>query len=70
VTISIADLKHPAASSWHTPAEDRLGDWLLRAADGITGRADSALAAGDPDMPLADAIEAVCRLYRAHACQR
>ena len=29
--------------------QDRLGDWLLRAADGWTGRANSALPLGDPD---------------------
>jgi N-acetylglutamate synthase len=63
VTISAADLEHAAAPCWRAPEEHRLGDWLLRAADGFTGRANSALAAGDPGMPLADAIEAVIRWY-------
>jgi N-acetylglutamate synthase len=39
--------------------------WLLRAAGGFTGRANSALAAGDPGMPLADAIAEVGRWYAA-----
>jgi ribosomal protein S18 acetylase RimI-like enzyme len=39
------------------------GGWLLRAAGGFTGRANSALAAGDPGMPLADAVAEVSRWY-------
>lgn len=35
---------------------DRLGGWLLRAADGYTGRANSALVLGDPGVPLEDAV--------------
>ena len=40
-----------------------MGDWLLRAADGFTGRANSALAAGDPGRPLPEAVEAVRAWY-------
>jgi N-acetylglutamate synthase len=64
VTISIADLEHAAAPSWRAPDEERLGAWLLRAAGGFTGRANSALAAGDPGVPLAQAIEAVVHWYQ------
>ncbi len=67
MTISITDLEHAAAPSWRAPEEDRLGHWLLRAADGFTGRANSALAAGDPDLPLTAAIQAVARWYRARS---
>src|SRR5438270_176346 len=42
-----------------------LGEWLLRAAGGFTGRANSALAAGDPGMPLPQAVDQVCRWYAA-----
>jgi N-acetylglutamate synthase len=63
VTVSIADLEHAAAPGWRAPDEARLGEWLLRAADGFTGRANSVLAAGDPGLPLADAIETVVRWY-------
>jgi GNAT superfamily N-acetyltransferase len=45
VTISIDDLEHAATPGWRALEEDRLGDWLLRAASGFTGRANSALAA-------------------------
>ena len=63
MTISIEDLEHAAAPGWRAIEEDRLGDWLLRSAGGFTGRANSALAAGDPGRPLPEAIEAVCRWY-------
>ena len=65
VKISIADLEHVAAPGWRAPHEARLGEWLLRAAGGFTGRANSALAAGDPGMPVADAVGAVGRWYAA-----
>ena len=63
MTISIDDLEHAAAPGWRATEEDRLGDWLLRAAGGFTGRANSALAAGDPGLPMPEAIDAVCRWY-------
>jgi ribosomal protein S18 acetylase RimI-like enzyme len=61
--ISIDDLEHAAAPGWRAVEEDRLGDWLLRAADGFSGRANSALAAGDPARPLPAAIDAVRGWY-------
>src|SRR5215475_13916854 len=65
VTITIDDLEHAAAPGWRALEEDRLGDWLLRAADGFTGRANSALAAGHPGRPLIEAIDAVRSWYAA-----
>jgi N-acetylglutamate synthase len=65
VTISIDDLEHAAAPGWRAVEEERLGDWVLRAADGFTGRANSALAAGDAGCPLPDAVDAVRRWYAA-----
>jgi N-acetylglutamate synthase len=64
---TITELEHIAARHWRGTEEDRLGGWLLRAADGFTGRANSALPLGDPGMPLDDAIAAVTRWYRARA---
>jgi N-acetylglutamate synthase len=64
-TISMADLETAAAGGWRAPEEEWLGGWLLRAADGFTGRANSALAAGDPGRPLAAAVTAVCAWYEA-----
>jgi len=63
MTISTEDLEHAAAAGWRACDEDRLGNWLLRAAEGFTGRANSALAAGDPGLPLATAIGKVCCWY-------
>jgi GNAT superfamily N-acetyltransferase len=65
VTISINDLEQAAAPGWRAAEEDRLGDWLLRATSGFTGRANSALAAGDPGRPLSEAIDAVRHWYAA-----
>jgi N-acetylglutamate synthase len=63
--ISIRDLEEAAAGGWQAPEEARLGDWRLRAAAGFTRRANSALAIGDPGLPLAEAIAEVVRWYRA-----
>ena len=54
-----------AAAHWRGTEEEWLGDWLLRAAEGFTGRANSALPLGDPGMPLDEALAAVTRWYRA-----
>jgi GNAT superfamily N-acetyltransferase len=62
---SIPDLEHAAAGGWRAAEEARLGGWLLRAAGGFTGRANSALAIGDPGLPLAAAIDQVGQWYRA-----
>jgi N-acetylglutamate synthase len=63
MAISIRDLEEAAAGGWRAPQESRLGCWLLRAGAGFTGRANSALATGDPGMPLADAVAEVRRWY-------
>jgi GNAT superfamily N-acetyltransferase len=59
----VAALELVANAAWPAPRVDRLGDWLLRAADGWTGRANSALPIGDPGVGLADAIDAVRAWY-------
>ncbi len=65
MTISIHDLEQRAALGWRGAEEERLGDWLLRAAGGFTGRANSALAIGDPGWPLDRAEAAVRDWYGA-----
>jgi GNAT superfamily N-acetyltransferase len=62
---AISELEQAAALAWRAPVEERLGGWLLRAAGGFTGRANSALAIGDAGRPVGDAVEAVCRWYEA-----
>jgi len=60
----VEDLERAAARHWQAPDVQPLGDWLLRAAEGFTGRANSALPLGDPSLPLAEAITAVEEWYR------
>ena len=62
--ISIDELERAAAPGWRGVEEEPLGGWLLRAAEGFTGRANSALAAGDPGMPVAEAAKRVTAWYR------
>jgi N-acetylglutamate synthase len=63
--VTIAELEAVAALGWRAPEEAPMGGWLLRAAEGFTGRANSALAVGDPGLPLADALGGVCGWYAA-----
>ena len=60
----MTDLERVAAAHWRGTEEERLGDWLLRAAGGFTGRANSALPLGDPGLPLDDALAVVTRWNR------
>jgi len=60
----IEALERAAARHWQAPQTERLGEWLLRAAAGFTGRANSALPLGDPGVPLPEAVTAVEDWYR------
>jgi ribosomal protein S18 acetylase RimI-like enzyme len=61
---AILDLERAAAAHWRGTEEEWLGDWLLRAADGFTGRANSVLPLGDPGLPLDGALARLTRWYR------
>ncbi|MBO4162402.1 GNAT family N-acetyltransferase [Micromonospora antibiotica] len=63
---AVVELELAADEAWPAPVRARLGDWLLRSADGWTGRANSALPVGDPDRPLPAAIDAIERWYAEH----
>jgi ribosomal protein S18 acetylase RimI-like enzyme len=65
--LDITDLERAAALHWQAPETERLGDWLLRAGEGFTGRANSALSLGDPGVPLPEAVAAVEGWYRRRA---
>ena len=56
-TVGAGDLQRVAAAGWRAAETSPLGDWLLRAAGGFTGRANSALAIGDPGRPLSSALD-------------
>lgn len=61
----IAALERLADAAWPAPTREHLGEWVLRAAEGFTSRANSALPLGDPALPLAEAVDACARWYRA-----
>lgn len=62
--MTLEGLERAAAQHWQPPEQEQLGEWLLRAAQGFTGRANSALPLGDPGLPLPAAAAAVTRWYR------
>jgi GNAT superfamily N-acetyltransferase len=62
---TITELERMAAAHWRGTEEEWLGHWLLRAAGGFTGRANSVLPLGDPGLPLGAAVAAVTGWYRA-----
>jgi N-acetylglutamate synthase len=61
----VRDLEAAAAGAWQAPDTELLGRWLLRAAGGFTGRANSCLPLGDPGLPLRDAVDRVGDWYSA-----
>ncbi len=65
----VVALELAANDAWPAPVQSRLGAWVLRAAENWTGRANSALAVGDPDRTLEAAIDAVTRWYAARGQQ-
>jgi GNAT superfamily N-acetyltransferase len=62
---TMLELERMASAHWRGTQEERLGEWLLRAADGFTGRANSALPLGDPGVPLDAALDYVTGWYAA-----
>jgi GNAT superfamily N-acetyltransferase len=64
---SVAEVQQVAALGWRALETERLGDWLLRASGGFTGRANSALAVGDPGRSPRDAVRAVEDFYAERA---
>jgi GNAT superfamily N-acetyltransferase len=62
----VAALELAADEAWPAPTTGRLGEWRLRAAQGWTGRANSALPIGDPGLPLPQAVDVVAGWYADH----
>ncbi|MBV9096549.1 MAG: GNAT family N-acetyltransferase [Frankiaceae bacterium] len=65
--ISPADLERIAAAGWRALETEPLGEWVRRASGGFTARANSALAVGDPGLPLDAALDAVEQWYAARS---
>jgi len=60
----ILKLERMGGRAWPARIEERLGGWTLRAADGVTRRANSVLPLGDPGVANLDtAIQRVVRFY-------
>ncbi len=57
------ELQRIANAGWPAPVTESIGDWVLRAACGVTGRANSALAAGDPGVGFDEALAGIRRFY-------
>jgi N-acetylglutamate synthase len=56
-------LEAAAARGWQALDTARIGGWLVRAAGGFTGRANSCLPLSSPGMALGEAVEQVERWY-------
>ena len=54
------------ARAWPAVAELRIGGWRARTAGGFTGRANSTLVLGSPEMPVADALAKAAAFAREH----
>ena len=63
---AVATLERIRAAAWPAPVREELGGWQLRAAGGWTKRANSALALGDPGMPVERALARVQAFAAAH----
>jgi ribosomal protein S18 acetylase RimI-like enzyme len=63
---AVSRLENLCADAWPAVVEEPLGGWRLRAAGGFTGRANSALAVGDPGLPIPAALDRVLRFAAAH----
>jgi N-acetylglutamate synthase len=60
----IIALERAADAAWPAPDRELLGGWILRAAQGWTNRANSALPLGDPGRPVDEAVAACVAWYR------
>jgi ribosomal protein S18 acetylase RimI-like enzyme len=63
---AVARLENLCADAWPARIDRPLGAWRLRAAGGFTGRANAALAVGDPGIPVPDALDAVRAFAAKH----
>jgi N-acetylglutamate synthase len=63
---AVRALEHAANEAWPAPVQEPLGEWLLRAAEGWSLRANSALPLGEPGMPVEAAVDRVRRWYADH----
>ncbi len=65
--VSADRLETVADAGWPATTVETVGAWRLRAAGGFTGRANSALPAGDPGLPVRAALDRVREFYERRA---
>jgi N-acetylglutamate synthase len=63
---AVSRLENLCADAWPARVDRPLGRWRLRAAGGFTGRANAALALGDPGLPVPAALDAVRAFAAEH----
>lgn len=63
---AVSRLERICADGWPAVTQRPLGQWRLRAAGGFTGRANSALAVGDPHRSVPAALRAVVEFAEEH----
>ncbi len=63
--ISTLDLERLMADGWRAVEEEWLGDWMLRASSGFTGRGNSVLPLGDSGSSMESSVEHVEEWYAA-----
>ncbi len=61
--VSAAQMQRICWAGWPAREHELLGDWVRRAHGGITGRANSALAVGDPGVPVDEALALTAQWY-------
>jgi ribosomal protein S18 acetylase RimI-like enzyme len=61
--VSADDLEKLMAKGWQAVDRGGVGDWVLRASGGFTGRANSVLVVGDPSLPVERAIDFAEKWY-------
>jgi GNAT superfamily N-acetyltransferase len=61
--LTTVELERITALGWQGTTTSMLGEWLLRAGSGFTGRANSVLPLGSPGMPIDQALDAVTDFY-------
>ncbi|GAB3481741.1 acetyltransferase (GNAT) family protein [Amycolatopsis cihanbeyliensis] len=62
-------LENACADAWPALTDQPLGQWRLRAAAGFTGRANGALAIGDPGTGVPRALKHACEFAHVHGIQ-
>lgn len=70
LAISMEELERIMVQGWQPVESAELGDWLLRASAGFTGRANSVLPLGNPGVPLSEAVDRAEKWYDERGLRR